>query len=71
MSGNKENVPVFDGSVVSERLLQAVARSLGTCAMFEQLIKPPFSFSQNKIVEAMLTLSIMLQPLSHVTHLLY
>jgi len=57
-SGNKDKVPTFCSSTVLERLLQPVECSLSACAvedilrLFGQLIKPAFSFSQNKILGA-------------------
>ena len=65
VSGNKDEVPAFGSSMVSERLLQPVECSLGACAvkdvlrLFGQLIKPPLSFSQNKIAGAAQTLFVM------------
>lgn len=64
-SGNKDKVPAFGSSMVSERLLQPVEGSLSAWAVEDilrligQLIKLPLSFSQNKILGAAQTLFFM------------
>lgn len=54
----------FGSSMVSERLLQPVECTLGACAIEDilsllgQLVNPPLSCSQNKIVGAVQTLHV-------------